>query len=106
MKNISNSNKQYIGPSQPWLLFSAPSDDALCIAPKPIAGAEERRVGTELIKHKVATAVVLAAPRLHLDRSTSESVIRATAFLSRFSGAVMLAYLFSVLIALPYPVSL
>jgi hypothetical protein len=101
MKNISKSTTQYIGPSQPWLLFSAPSDDALCIAPKPIAGAEERRVGTELMKH---TAVVWPAPRLHLDRSTSEGVIRATAFVARCSGAATLAYLISFWIGLPYPV--
>src|SRR5215813_4553429 len=104
MENISKRTKQYIGPSHPWLLFSAPSDDALRIAPKPIAGAEEQRVGTELTKHKVATAVVWLAPRLHLDRPISEGVIRATAFVARCSGAATLAYLISFWIGLPYPV--
>src|SRR5262249_35917603 len=104
MENISKSATQYIRTSQPWLLFSAPSDDALGIAPKPIAGGAERRVGTELIKQKVATAVVWRAPRLHLDRSTSEGVIRATAFVARCSGAATLAYLISFWIGLPCPV--
>ena len=61
-------------------------------------------MGTELIKHKVATAVVWPAPRLRLDRSTSEGVIRATAFVARCSGAATLAYLISFWIGLPYPV--
>jgi hypothetical protein len=62
-------------------------------APKPIVGAEERRVGIEFMKHKVATAVIGLAPRLHLDRSTSEGVIRGMAFVARCSGAATLAYL-------------
>ena len=61
-------------------------------------------MGTELIKHKVATAVVGLAPRLHLDRSTSEGVIRGTAFVARCSSAATLAYLISFWIGLPYPV--
>ena len=61
-------------------------------------------MGTELIKRKVATAVVWLAPRQHLNRSTSESVIRATAFVARSSGAATLAYLISFWIGLPYPV--
>ena len=61
-------------------------------------------MGTELMKHKVATGVVWLAPRLHLDRSTSEGVIRATTFVARCSGAATLAYLISFWIGLPYPV--
>jgi len=61
-------------------------------------------MGTELMKQKVATAVVGLAPRLHLDRSTSEGVIRGTAFVARCSSAATLAYLISFWIGLPYPV--
>ena len=53
---------------------------------------------------RMATAVVWPAPRLHLDRSTSEGVIRATAFVARCSGAATLAYLNFSWIGLPYPV--
>ena len=49
---------------------------------------------------RMATAVVWPAPRLHLDRSTSEGVIRATAFVAGCSGLATLAYLISFWISL------